>query len=191
MAIDYGLIPELEIGTVLARARTGDGAEVVRCLPRLLAALVDAEFSPVEGIEVVELIDGVGRPAQRDASLDVLDAWWFDVLQRQPDEHRPGLGPDDVIGLLAHVDAPMVRWLHPWLDGLDGPPAVHLASAIDDGFTAPTWAGRSDERRQVMAWTRSETVINGLALIGATHIDDKTMSRVLDVLILGDAEGAA
>lgn len=184
MADDYGLVPELELETVLARARTGDAGEVAVCLPRLLDALVEGDLSPVAAIEVVELLDGIGVVA----GVDLLDAWWFDVLQRDPGEHRPGIAPDDVLGLLAHTGPPMVRWLHPWLDALDGPPAVHLATAIVDGFPAPTWAGRSDERQQVMAWTRSETVINGLALIGATHIDGETMSRVLDILILGGAD---
>lgn len=184
MADDYGLVREVELETVLARARTGDAAEVSVCLPRLVDALVDGELSPVAAIEVVELLDGNGGGLV----VDVLDAWWFDVLQREPGEHRPGVAPDDVLGLLAHTSPPMVRWLHPWLDTLDGPPAVHLATAIVDGFPAPTWAGRSDERQQVMAWTRTETVINGLALIGATHVDDATMSRVLDILILGGTD---
>lgn len=181
MAEDYDLIPELELGTVLARARTGDGGEIVACLPRLVDALVDGELSPLVAIEVVELLDAYGG---RDG-LGLFDAWWIDVLQREPGEHRTGVAPEDVLGLVAHADAPMVRWLHPWLESLDGPPAVHLATAIVDGFPAPTWAGRADERQQVMAWARTETVINGLALIGATHIDDDTMSRVLDILILG------
>ncbi len=193
MVDDDGLISEVEFETVLARARTGDDVEIARCLPRLLTALIDGELSPVEAIEVVELLDGyqeadvVTRVERRQVVLELLDAWWFDVLQRQPGEHRPGVAPEDVLGLLARIDVPMVRWLHPWLDSLDGPPAVHLAAAIIDGFPAPTWAGRSDERRQVIAWTRSEAVINGLALIGATHIDGDTMDRVLDILILGEA----
>ena len=40
-----------------------------------------------------------------------------------------------------------------------------------------------------MAWTRTEAVINGLALIGATHIDHDTISRVLDIVILGETIG--
>lgn len=186
-AVDYGLIPELELETVLARARTGDGDEVSVCLPRLVDALVDGELSPVTAIDVIELLDDhIGSGAAK-----LLDAWWADVLERSPGEHRSGLSPEPVLGLLAHTRAPMVRWLHPWLEALDGPPAVHLAAAIVDGFPSPTWAGRSDERQQVMAWTRSETVINGLALIGATHVDNATMSRVLDILILGEDESRA
>lgn len=184
MAADYGLVPELQLETVLARARTGDADEVAACLPRLLDALVGGDLSPVGSIEVVELLDGHGGHA----IVDLLDAWWFDVLQRSPGEHRNGVGPEDVLGLLAHTEPPMVRWLHPWLDTLDGPPAIHLATAIVDGFPAPTWSGRTDRRQQVMAWTRTEAVINGLALIGATHIDGDTMSRVLDILILGETD---
>ena len=67
---------------------------------------------------------------------------------------------------------------------------VHLRSTwrrrYSPTFRRRAGAGRSDERRQVIAWTRTETVINGLTLIGATHIDGATMSRVLDVLILGE-----
>lgn len=181
-AADYGLIPQLELETVLARARTGSGDEVLVCLPRLVDALVDGELSPVSAIDVIELLD------LHDGfdGADLLDAWWLDVLERSPGEHRPGLSPEPVLGLLAHTKAPMVRWLHPWLQSLDGPPVVHLADAIVAGFPSPTWAGRSDERQQVMTWTRTEAVINGLALIGATHVDHATMSRVLDILILGD-----
>ena len=185
MSENYDLVPELELDTVLARARTGDRDEIAACLPRLVDALVDGELSPVVAIEVVELLDANGG---RDG-LGLLDAWWIDVLQREPGEHPTGVAPEDVLGLVAHAEAPMVRWLHPWLESLDGPPAVHLATAIVDGFPAPTWAGRADERQQVMAWARTETVINGLALIGATHVDDDTMSRVLDVLILGRHDG--
>ena len=185
---DDELIRELELSTVLARARTGRIEEASRCLPRLLEALVDGELSPVEGIEVIELLPGAVAGS---VVAELLDAWWHDVLQREPGEHRPGIAPDDVLGLLAHAEPPMVRWLHPWLDALDGPAAVHLADAIVAGFPAPTWAGREDRRQQVMAWTRSETVINGLALIGATHIDGDVMSKVLDVVILGAETGGA
>lgn len=189
LADDYELIREVELNTVLARARTGEADDVARCLPRLVEALIGAELSPGQGIEVVELLHGHGRrESRRQAVLDVLDAWWFDVLQRPAGEHRPGIAPEDVLGLLAHTGEPMVRWLHPWLESLDGPPAVHLASAIVGGFPAPTWAGREDERQQAKAWTRSETVINGLALIGATHIDGETMSDVLDIVILGGSD---
>ncbi len=187
MADDYGLIAEIELDTVLARTKTGDAADVVRGLPRLLSALVDGELSPVEGIEVMELLHrDHWSDSSRSVMLDVLDAWWFDVLQRDSAEHHPGLRPDAVLGLLAHSPAPMVRWLHPWLDELDGPASTHLAEAVVAGFPSPTWAGREDERQQVMAWTRSETVVNGLTLVGATHIDSATMSRMLDVLILGE-----
>lgn len=186
-ADDYGLIPELELETVLARARTGHGDDVSICLPRLADELIAGELSPVAAIEVVGLLDG-----HAGSDLAVLfDAWWFDVLERPPGEHRPGCAPEPVLGLLAHTGAPMIRWLQPWLESLDGPPAVHLAAAIVAGFPSPTWAGRPDERQQVMAWTRTEAVINGLALIGATHVDDATMSRVLDIVILGEVESDA
>lgn len=189
LADDYGLIPEIEFRTVLARARTGDANTVTQCVPRLVSALIDGKPSPVEAIEIVELVARSPWSVEdRLCLMEVLDAWWFDVLHRRPDEHLPRYGPGDVLGLLAHADAPMVRWLHPWLDEIDGLPATHLARLIVDGFPAPTWAGRSDEREQVMAWTRTETVINGLALIGTSHIDDDIMSRVLDILILGESE---
>ena len=115
--------------------------------------------------------------------VELLDGWWYEVLQRLPGEHHGSFQPDDVLGLLARSGAPMIRWLHVWLDELDGPGAVHLAEAVIGGLSGPSWHGLDDERGQVLAWARTETVVNGLALIGATHLDGDTFSQVMDVLI--------
>jgi hypothetical protein len=159
----------------------------------------------------------------------VLDAWWLETLMRAPGEHRFPFTPDVVLGVLAGYDAPMVRWLDPWLDELDGHGAAHLTAIIldrpvagpdggtglndqaDDNLTpnrprtstpnaatapdwaieppapvvpdGPAWVGKGDQARQVVAWARTETVINGLALVGGTHLDAEALSDVLDRLI--------
>ena len=184
MADDYGLVPELPFDAVSARARSGDEAELARCLPRLVTLMVDYELAVAQAIEIIELLSLPSwTDHQRHLLIKVLDAWWFEILIRNPGEHPPDYQPDDVLGLLSRTEARMVRRLQVWLSEIDGPPAVHLATALLEGFDGSAWDGQDDARGQVLAWARSETVVNGLALIGTTHLEPEMMSAVLDRLL--------
>lgn len=181
MADDYGLFPELSIDAVLARAGRG---ELVPASPRLLELLIGHGL-PVEVAADVTARLGRHQWSARQRSMveEVLDAWWQETLMQEPGEHRPPFTPDVVLGILAGYDAPLVRWLEPWLAELDGPGSVHLASVILDGLQGPAWDGKADTAAQIQGWTRTETVINGLTLIGGTHLEDGVLSDVLDRLI--------
>lgn len=184
MADHYGLLPDLAFDAVMSRARSDEQGETARCLPRLVNLMVDGELSIPEAVEVIAVLEqDVWTNRQRQLTVELLDAWWFETLLRDPGEHHPLYQPDDVLGLLSRTRFRMVRWLQVWLLELDGPPAVHLASAIDSGLNGPAWDGQDDARSQVLAWARSETVVNGLALIGTTHVEPGLMSRVLDRLL--------
>jgi hypothetical protein len=184
MADDYGLLPDLAFDAVMSRARSDEPGETARCLPRLVNLMVDGELPIPEAVEVIALLEqDIWTVRQRDLAVEVLDAWWFETLLRHPGEHPPHHQPDDVLGLLSRTRFRMVRWLQVWLLELDGPPAVHLASAIDSGLNGPAWDGQDDARNQVLAWARTETIVNGLALIGTTHVESALMSRVLDRLV--------
>ncbi len=181
MADDYGLLPELALDAVLARA---DRGEVVIAAPRLVDLLVDHELSVEQACEVTaRLADHRWDAAQRAAIEEVLDAWWQETLTLEQGQHRLPYTPDVVLGVLVGYDAPLVRWLDPWLTDLDGPGATHLAGVVLDGLGGPAWDGKSDLADQVQGWARTEAVINGLALIGGTHLDDGVLSDVLDRLI--------
>ncbi|MEL6985903.1 MAG: hypothetical protein AAFO29_25965 [Actinomycetota bacterium] len=184
MADDYGLLPDLAVDALLARADRGELAEAS---PRLLELLVGHELTIEDGAGVVERL---GRhrwePAERDAVTEALDGWWLQTLKRPANEHAPEYPVAVVLGILVGFGAPMVRWLGPWLDELDGPGAAHLASVViggPDGLSGPAWEGKADEARQVLNWARTETVVNGLALVGGVHLEDGVLDQVLDRLI--------
>ncbi len=184
MADDYGLLPDLAIDAVLARAERG---ELEAATPRLLELTVGHELSVADGAAVVQRL---GRHqwdrGHRAAVLEVLDAWWLQTLKRLPAEQDDRYPTEVVLGTLVGFGEPMVRWLGPWLQELDGAGAAHLATIIlggPDGLTGPAWLDKADEAGQVLAWARTETVVNGMTLIGATHLDDGVLGRVLDRLI--------
>ncbi len=181
MAEDYGLLPQLELDAVLARA---DRDELVAAGPRLLEHLV-GEQAPIEA--AVAAIERLGHHpwngAQRQTIEAVLDAWWLETLMKDPGEHRLPYTPDAVLGVLVSYGAPMVRWFEPWLAELDGPGAAHLATMVTGGVEGPAWEGKSDQASQILAWARTETVINGLVLIGGTHLDEGVLGDLLDRLI--------
>lgn len=190
MASDYGLLPQLPFDAVMARSLGRDGradrSELRRCAPRLVNLMVDYDLTIDQSIEVIDRLASVSwRDGERSLLVEILDSWWFEVLQRLPGEHPPDYPPSEVLGLVARTGAPMVRWLHVWLDQLDGPAASYLAEAVIDGLSGSAWVGLDDERTQVLTWARSETVVNGLALIGATHLDDGTFHALMDRLIPG------
>jgi hypothetical protein len=184
MADDYGLFPTLALDAVLARA---DRGELVAATPRLVELVVDHRLAVADAAAVV---DRFGRhrwgPTELPAVAEALDAWWWETLMRPPGEHPEPYRPGVVLGVLVGFGAPMVRWLGPWLQGLDGPGAAHLAAVVlggPDELSGPAWAGKENEARQVLGWARTEPVVNGLTLIGGVHLDDGVLSDVLDRLI--------
>jgi hypothetical protein len=181
LSSDYGLLPDLALDAVLARA---DRGELATATPRLLELMVGEQLSVVSAVDVmVRLGGGSWSDGQRRAIEDVLDAWWLETLMASPGEHRQPLTPDTVLGILVSYGAPMVRWFEPWLAELDGPGAAHLATMVIDGVDGPAWEGKADEASQVLGWARSDTVLNGLVLIGGTHLDDGVLGEVLDRLV--------
>ncbi len=184
MAETYGLLPDLAIDAVLARF---DRGEVAEAAPRMLQLLVGQELAVETAADVVvRLGDRPWSTGQLVAIQDVLDAWWREVLMTEPGDHTAPYTPEVVLGVLAGFDAPMVRWFEPWIAELDGPGAIHLASIIvagTDELTEAAWVDKADQADQLFGWARTETVINGLALVGGTHLDDDLLSETLDRLI--------
>lgn len=185
MADDYGLLPDLALDAVVARA---DRGELEAATPRLIELTVGHHLPVADAAGVV---DRLGRhrwdTAGRAVVTEALDAWWLETLKRSPAEQAAPYRTEVVLGVLVGFGAPMVRWLGPWLDELDGPGAAHLARVVlggPDGLVGgPAWDGKADQARQVLGWARTETVINGLTLIGGVHLDDGVLDRVLDRLI--------
>lgn len=181
MAEDYGLLPQLELDAALARA---DRGELDLAAPRLLELLIDETVAIEDAVAVAERMgrqDWSGE--QRLIVEEVLDAWWLETLMKSPGEHRAPYSPDVVLGVLVSYGAPMIRWFEPWLAELDGPGASHLATMVIDGVDGPAWETKADEAGQILAWARTETVLNGLVLIGGTHLDDGVLGDLLDRLI--------
>lgn len=184
MADDYGLLPDLAVDAVLARA---DRGELAAATPRLAELLVGHELPLADAAGIVRRFGRHGwAAAERMVVTEVLDAWWLETLKRSPAEQVEPYRTEAVLGVLVGFGAPMVRWLGPWLDELDGHGASHLATVVlggPDGLAGPAWIDKADEARQVLAWARTETVVNGLTLIGGVHLDDGVLGRVLDRLI--------
>lgn len=184
MADDYGLLPTLEVDAVLARAVRGD---LEAATPRLVELLVGHGLPVADAAAIVGRLGAHRWAPERGVVVGgALDAWWWETLVRPVGEHPDPYRPETVLGVLVGFRAPMVRWLHPWLDLLDGPGAAHLASLViggPDGLSGPAWVGKEDEARQVLGWTRTEPVVNGLTLIGGVHLDDGVLGDVLDRLI--------
>ena len=175
------LLEHLAMDAVLARAGRGEAEQAAS---RLLGLIVDGECT------IEQAVDGVDVLARHSWDHDgrrlveaVLDAWWDETLHLAPGEHQPGWSPAEVLGLLAGWNAPMVRWFEPWLTELDGPGAGHLVDMLLDGLGGPAWVGRADRADQVVGWARTEPVVNGLILIGGTHLDGDRLSAALDLLI--------
>ena len=180
----YGLLPDLAFDAVMARA---DRGELVEAVPRLLELTVGHRLEPVDAASTVGRMGRAGFAGSRlIAVAETLDAWWAETLMRPPGEHPDPYPPAVVLGVVVGFGAPLVRWLGPWLTELDGPGAAHLATVVLgglEGLAGPAWTGKEDEARQVLGWARTETVVNGLTLIGGIHLDDGVLSDVLDRLI--------
>lgn len=184
MAEDYGLFPDLAADAVLARV---DRGEIEAATPRLLQLLVGHELPVDVAADVVVRLGDHPWPTEQLTTIqEVLDAWWREVLMQEPGEHPDLYPPETVLGVLSGYDAPMIRWFEPWIGELDGPGAIHLAAIVVAGrnqLTAAAWSGKEDSADQVFGWARTETVINGLALVGGTHLGNRLLSDALDQLI--------
>jgi len=189
---DYGLIEHLAVDAVMARTTAG---ELLLTAPRLLQLTIDGQLAMPDAALVIETIgSGVWNKQQR-ADLEALfDAWWLESLNLDVGEHVQNelgeqLVPSVVLGLLAHYDpAPMVRWLLVWVDQLDGPGARHLASFLisaepESNWADTAWDRREEKRQEVKGWARTDAVIYGLTMVGATHLEPDALSDVLDQLI--------
>ncbi len=215
----FGLVPELPFDAVLARARSNTGdrsTEGLLCVPRLLELLVGHDLSVIEARQAMQQVVAVETLMSTDQRLSVqqvLESWWLQSLKREVGEQTPGFPPPVVLGLVARWPSPMTRWLTPWLEQLDGPGAKYLVDTIaalelsvldaaghgEAADVAPwrvmvpllaeAWRGVDDAKGQLLSWARSETVVNGLVLIGAVHLHSdhypELLSDVLDLLLEG------
>lgn len=177
------LMPDLDADAVVARADTG---ELRSAAPRLLELAMDGRGGRDGAHGLVRRLRPLlaDRGPERNAVIEVLDAWWNTTLALdvvEPDRLSPAASV--VLGVLAQTDEPLVRWLEPWLVDLDGPSARHLAALVLDGLDGEAWDEVPDKREQVFAWTASEPVIFGLTLVGGTHLEDGVLSDVLDRLV--------
>ncbi len=177
---DLVLVDELAADAALAVART----DLEASLARLFELVSADELGDRHAYEVFDLIGEAGwlewdMPAVQ-AITAWADAWWLTCLMTEPEFANAG----DVLGQLTHLGLPMVKWLSVWLDSLDGTGAQHLANFLIDGSSHAGWDGRSDERRQVLAWARSEAVVNGFMMIGAIHLEPGQMAMILDRTII-------
>lgn len=181
------IMGDLAIDAVLSRSRSGDRRQA---LPRVLELLVTDEWigDPTVNSVLAELarevrdeLDAPGTTAEdRRLIADVFDVWWSSTLMFDPPVSSEAA---DVLSILARLDEPLVRWLGPWLADLDGPPARHLARLVRSGLATTGWSDQTDAAGQVLAWTRSEPVVFGLALVGGTHLGEGELSEVLDLLV--------
>ena len=175
-----GLLSELPADAVWARAQDG---EMNACLPRLLElwALNELDDGPPE----FEVLDQIARDwdklAPKEArSIEHLgDTLWQQALLTYPSDPSA----DELLGGLAHLPLPMVRWLDRWLSSLDGPGALHLADSILRPSNTDAWTAVPDARQQLEAWAASEPIIMGLTVVGGVHLDEGDLGRLLDRLI--------
>jgi hypothetical protein len=174
------LVDELAADAALAIA----GTDLEAALARLFELVSINDLGDRHAYEVFDLLSEAGwlewdMPAVQAISAWA-DAWWLTSLMTEPDLANAG----DVLGQLTHLGLPMVKWLSVWLDSLDGTGAEHLANFLIDGSSHAGWDGKSDERRQVLAWARSEAVVNGLTMVGGTHLQPGQMAMILDRIIV-------
>ncbi len=174
------LFPELPDDAALARAR---GGELKAAMPRLLELAISGSavrMSVTEPFDLLSEAEWTTWPAvERRALESVVDTWWRWV--------RGSVEPTMPIGLvlacLCRLGVPMVRWLGPWLDDLDGPAAVRLAEIAIGRLPEPEWAPIPDERSQILAWCRTEPVVVGLTVVGGVHLEEGQLSAALDQIL--------
>jgi hypothetical protein len=174
------LFPDLAADAVLARARAG---ELTAAVPRLFELVTNDQLGDQPIVEPFRLLAENGwqtwLPLQQRAVEEFADVWWTDTRTAETPRFRPG----EVLACLAHLDLPLVRWLHPWLDDLDGPGARHLATIVLSQLDEPAWTTRPDARAQILAWTRSEPVVIGLTLVGGVHLEPGQLGSALDLML--------
>ncbi len=176
---DRLLVDELAADAALAIAAT----DLDATLARLFELIAVDRLGDRQAYEVFDLLARADwlqwdMPAVQ-AIAGWADAWWLTALKSEPESTNAG----DVLGQLTHLGLPMVKWLTVWLDEMDGSGARHLANFLIDGSDHMGWDGRADEQQQVLAWARSETVVNGLMMIGAAHLEPGQIGLVLDRII--------
>lgn len=174
------LFPDLPDDAALARVRNG---ELKAGLPRLLELAIGGEavnMAITEPFDLLRAADWTGWPGvERQAVEGVVDTWWEWTRGSNDPQPSPGL----VLACLCRLGVPVVRWLTPWLDDLDGPAARHLAVVVIDQLPEAEWAVVEDEREQILAWCRSEPVVIGLTVVGGVHLDDDQLSHALDRML--------
>lgn len=174
------LLPDLAFDAVLARADHGEFPESVPRLFELGTApgadpdMAVAVFDRLEGQDWSNWPDGRRRPVEH-----LLDQWWAMLLRAEPGV--PAV--HEVLAALVRLNQPVIRWLQPWLEDLDGPGARHLALLVINELSSPRWAEVPDRREQVLAWTRSEPVLMGLTLVGGVHLEPGELSEALDRML--------
>lgn len=172
------LFPELGDDAVMARARSG---EVRSAMPRLLELALTGQLATVELTEVFDLLaDRATWSAEEERAVeDTLDTWWTLIRTSISPEPRPGVA----LACLSRTSLPLVRWLSPWLDDLDGPSASHLAEVVISQLPESEWEGHEDQRSQILGWCRTEPVVIGLTVVGGIHLDDGQLSAALDLML--------
>lgn len=174
------LLSVLADDAVMARARAG---EAKHALPRLLELAVVDELEHLSITEPFDLLDAAGWTAwpdtERRSVEGLVDTWW--TWTRTAID--PTINPGRVLACLCRLGVPQVRWLGPWLEDLDGPPARHLADVIISQLPEPEWEGFEDQRSQILGWTRTEPVIIGLTVVGGVHLDEGQLGDALDLML--------
>ncbi len=175
-----GLMPELAADAVLARARSG---EIQAAVPRLLELMTDDQLGDVEPWTIARLFEDQSwrqwSDEQRECVEAVLDAWWSTLLVLYPFE--PGV--DDVLATLAVFGLPLVRWLLPLLESLDGSGTLHVRDIVLGGLPGPGWREHQAARLEILGWCRSEPVVMGLAVVGGVHLAPGELGLLLDELL--------
>lgn len=174
------LLPSLADDAVMARARSGEARAAI---PRLLELAVADELEHLSIIEPFDLLaDEEWRSwpdVERRAIEALMDTWWTWTLTAID----PTISPGRVLACLCRIGVPQIRWLGPWLDDLDGPPARHLAHVIISQLPEVEWEGAPDQRSQILGWTRTEPVIIGLTVVGGVHLEEHQLSQALDLML--------
>jgi hypothetical protein len=171
---------DLSADAVFARAQAG---ELRPNLAHLLELLVTNSLGPVPSWAVADLVGRAGwdtwSDAERTSIENVLDAWWSTTLAFHPFE--PGV--DVILASLAHFDLPLIRWLLPLLEQLDGPGALHLAEIVLEALPSKGWDDRPAARLEILGWCRTEAVVTGLTVVGGVHLAPGTLGPLLDELL--------
>lgn len=163
------------------------GGDLERCAPRLLELMVSGARDVPDPWQVTAVVASEGWPtwsiARRRAFTELLDVWWATALEVYP--FTPDI--DELLASLAQLDEPLVRWLQPLLESLDGAGAEHLADLVISGLRSQGWERVPDRRSQVLGWCRTEPVVIGLTLVGGVHLAEGRLGHALDVMLgLGD-----